>query len=175
MSRSVAGFILYLYVCTVSGQQYPVYRLKGTPTDPSIAIGVISGGHYPAGSFSIGYGESSPNGDGGPGADYGVNNGNRGNGQLYPNGNTGPTQNEGGYVHGQNDINNYGQNPTPDQNTRVQYPAPNNDVPLQNPGRKPTHPYDAVYNQNNDVPVRNSASRNRFLPRILEYIFSYFW
>ncbi|KAH9633523.1 hypothetical protein HF086_013200 [Spodoptera exigua] len=167
MSRSVAGFALYFYLCTVSGQQYPVYRLKGTPTDPSIAIGVISGGYYPPGSFSIGHGDDSENGDGGPGADYGVKNGDRGNGQFYPNGNTRPTQTEGGYVHGQNDINNYGvqtgQNPPSDYN-----------VPLQNPGRKPTHPYDDVYYQNNNVPVRNSAPRNKFFPRILDYIFSFF-
>ncbi|XP_022822058.1 uncharacterized protein LOC111353318 [Spodoptera litura] len=173
MSRSVAGFVIFLYVCTVSGQQYPVYRLKGTPTDPSIAIGVISGGYYPPYSFSIGHGDDNENGDGGPGADYGVNNGNRGNGQSA-NGSTRPPQSEGGYVHGQNDINNYGQNPTTDYDVRHQYPAPDSNGPFQNPGRKPTHPYDAGYNQNNDVPVRNSAPRNRFFPRIFEYIFSFF-
>ncbi|KAJ8735293.1 hypothetical protein PYW07_006913 [Mythimna separata] len=171
MSRSVAGFALLLYFSVVSGQQVPVIRLKGTPTDPSIAVDVISGGNYPDASFSIGYGgNNNENGDGGPGKDQGVNtgNGNNDRGQVYTSPpNTG--QNEGGYINGENDIGSYGE-------PNNQNGANNYDIPLQDPEQKPTNPYDDNYNRaGNNTPVKNSASRLSLFSKIFNYLASWFY
>uniref|UniRef100_A0A2A4JH41 Uncharacterized protein n=1 Tax=Heliothis virescens TaxID=7102 RepID=A0A2A4JH41_HELVI len=56
MSRFVAGFVITLYVCAVSGQQQTDPRRRD-PNDSSFTVGAVNGGNYPDGAFSINYGD----------------------------------------------------------------------------------------------------------------------
>ena len=135
--------------------------MNGVPNNPNF-VAVISGGNYPAGSFSIGHGVNNVNGDGGPGADtvHTDLNGNRGNGLTYPT--LGRPQNGAGNVNAQNDI-------TSHRGLNTQNGA--NNVPIQNPGNNPTNPYEDHYT----TPVPNSASKVTWYSRVISWMPSWFY
>lgn len=112
------------------GQKYPSFGGTAFADDSSLAIGQISGGNYPAGSFSINNGHTNkPFADSRPGA-YPVNGGNRPINPNYDGGNG--QQNGGGYVVSPNyngSNGQYGQNrPAQSWDNGI----PNNNGPINN-------------------------------------------